>query len=78
MKLNEGRNELTKEKLAEVLSSEFNYENKNLDINKNVFESTIDKIMRILEITDESYNRTLTQKIFGDEFKQQINNTLEK
>ena len=34
--------------------------------------------MRILEITDESYTRTLTQKIFGDEFKQQINNTLEK
>lgn len=78
VKLNKERNELTKEKLAEVLSSEFNYENKNLDINKNVFESTIDKIMRILEITDESYNRTLTQKIFGDEFKQQINNTLEK
>lgn len=65
MKLNEGRNELTKEKLAEVLSSEFNYENKNLDINKNVFESTIDKIMRILEITDESYNRTLTQKFLA-------------
>lgn len=78
VKLNAGRNELTKEKLAEVLSSKFNYENKNLDINKNVFESTIDKIMRILEITDEAYTRTLTQKIFGDEFKQQINNTLEK
>lgn len=78
VKLNKERNELTKEKLAAVLSSEFNYENKNLDISKNVFESTIDKIMRILEITDESYTRTLTQKIFGDEFKQQINNTLEK
>lgn len=78
VKLNKERNELTKEKLAAVLSSEFNYENKNLDISKNVFESTIDKIMRILEITDESYTKTLTQKIFGDEFKQQINNTLEK
>lgn len=78
VKLNKERNELTKEKLVAVLSSEFNYENKNLDINKNVFESTIDKIMRILEITDESYTRTLTQKIFGEEFKQQINNTLEK
>lgn len=78
VKLNEGRNELTKEKLAEVLSSEFNYGNKNLDFNRNVFEATIDKIMRILEITDESYTRTLTQKIFGEEFKQQINNTLEK
>lgn len=78
VKLNEGRNELTKEKLAEVLSSEFNYGNKNLDFNRNVFESTIDKIMRILDITDEYYTRTLTQKIFGEEFKQQINNTLEK
>lgn len=78
VKLNKERNELTKEKLAAVLSSKFNYENKNLDISKNVFESTIDKIMRILEITDESYTKTLTQKIFGDEFKQQINNTLEK
>ena len=65
VKLNKERNELTKEKLAEVLSSEFNYGNKNLDFNRNFFESTIDKIMRILEITDESYTRTLTQKIFG-------------
>lgn len=36
VKLNEGRNELTKEKLAEVLSSEFNYENKNRKLQEQV------------------------------------------
>lgn len=78
IQLNKAKVELTREKLTEILSREFNYKPKNSGITQSVFNSTIDKIMRTLEITDEYYTKKLTQKIFSEEFKQQINNTLEK
>ncbi len=76
-KLNEIRALVDKAALIHTLVNEFDL--KEADIKKNGarFDANIDNIIRVLGVDDDSYLKTLAQNIFSEEFKQQINNTLE-
>lgn len=76
-KLNEIRNTVNQTELVKILITELGLKENAIKKNNDRFEISISKIMRALKVEDDNYLKILAQKVFSEEFKQQINNALE-
>lgn len=69
--------EASKEEILEYLSDILNLHEQVLEADKEKINYHIERIANILSISDEDFLKIYTQRVFTEEFNQQINNVLE-
>lgn len=76
-KLIDIKNGINKEKIIQILADELNLKTSDIENNYSRLEPSINNILRVLSVENNEYLKILVQKIFSEEFNQQINNILE-
>lgn len=77
VKLNNIKDNISSNKIIQLLADELNLKSSAIENNYNRLEPSINNILRVLSVENENYLKILVQKNFSEEFNQQINNILE-
>ena len=77
VKLNNIKDNISSNKIIQLLAEELNLKPSAIENNYNRLEPSINNILRVLSVENENYLKILVQKNFSEEFNQQINNILE-
>lgn len=77
VKLNNIKDNISSNKIIQLLADELNLKPSAIENNYNSLEPSINNILRVLSVENENYLKILVQKNFSEEFNQQINNILE-